>query len=268
MKLSFIHILLSILLFTSPHFAQSKEISNTLYYWETSSGMEWVRIGVDDIHPKYEGETKNDEPNGIGTLTYPNGHKFEGEWNDGKQHGRGTFTWSDGRKYTGMFKNGKPYGQGTYTYLDGTKNLGKWEVTQENFLWKTNFDDDAQPKEISTLYHWETSSGMEWVTIGVDDIHPKYEGETKNDEPNGIGTLTYPNGHKFEGEWNDGEQHGRGTFTWSDGRKYTGMFKNGKPYGQGTYTYLDGTKNLGKWKVTQENFLWKINIKIPLTGFP
>jgi hypothetical protein len=46
------------------------------------------------------------------------------------------------------------------------------------------------------------------------------------------------------------------------------MFKNGKPYGKGTYTYLDRTKNLGKWKVTQENFLWKINIKIPLTGFP
>ena len=33
--------------------------------------MEWVRIGVDDFHPKYEGETKNDEPNGIGTFTYP-----------------------------------------------------------------------------------------------------------------------------------------------------------------------------------------------------
>ena len=144
-------------------------------------------------------------------MTYPKGHKFEGEWNNGEQHGRGTFTWPDGRKYTGMFKNGNPYGQGTYTYLDGTKNFGKWEVTQENFLWKTNIDDDAQPKEISTLYHWETSSGMEWVTIGADDIHPKYEGETKNEEPNGIGTLTYPKGHKFEGEWNDGEQHGRGT---------------------------------------------------------
>ena len=109
---------------------------------------------------------------------------------------------------------------------------------------------------------------MEWVTIGEDAMHPKYEGETKNEEPNGIGTLTYPGGHKYEGEWNDGEQHGRGTFTWSDGRKYTGMFKNGKPYGKGAYTHLDGTKNLGKWEVTQENFLWKINIKIPLTGFP
>ena len=126
----------------------------------------------------------------------------------------------------------------------------------------------AQSKEINTLYHWETSSGMEWVTIGVEAIHPKYEGETTNEEPNGIGTLTFPKGHKFEGEWNDGEQHGKGTFTWSDGTKYTGIFKNGKPYGKGTYTYLDGTKNLGKWEVTQENFLWKINIKIPLTGFP
>jgi len=58
----------------------------------------------------------------------------------------------------------------------------------------------GQPKEISTLYRWETSSGMEWVTIGVDAIHPKYEGETKNEEPNGIGTLTYPGGHKYEGE--------------------------------------------------------------------
>ena len=126
----------------------------------------------------------------------------------------------------------------------------------------------AQAKEITTLYHWETSSGMEWITIGADDRQPKYEGETINAEPNGIGTLIYPGGHKYEGDWKDGEQHGRGTFTWSDGRKYTGKFKNGKPYGQGTYTNSNGTKNLGKWEVTQENFLWKINIKIPLTGFP
>ena len=49
-------IILSHLLFTSPHFAQSKEI-NTIYHWETSSGMEWVKIGADDIHPKYQGET-------------------------------------------------------------------------------------------------------------------------------------------------------------------------------------------------------------------
>ena len=259
MKFSFIHILFSILLFTSTNFAQSKEIS-TLYQWETSSGMEWVSIGADDKHPKYEGETKNEEPNGIGTLTYPGGHNFEGVWKDGEQHGKGTFTWSDGRKYSGMFKNGKPYGEGTYTNLDGTVSLGKWKVTQENFIWKTNIDNDAQTKEIKTLFHWETSSGMGWVPIGADSIHPKYEGETINEEPNGIGTLTYPGGHNYEGEWKNGEQYGKGTFTWSDGRKYSGMFKNGKPYEKGTYTHLDGTVKLGKWEVSQDNFFWETKI--------
>ena len=123
----------------------------------------------------------------------------------------------------------------------------------------------AQPKEISTLYQWETSSGMEWAPIGADERQPKYEGETINEEPNGIGTLIYPGGHKYEGDWKDGEQYGRGIFTWSDGRKYKGMFRDGKPYGQGTYTNLDGTKNLGKWKVTEDNFSWNQYIdNIPL----
>ena len=148
-------IILPILLLFFPYFAQPKEIS-TLYQWETSSGMEWVPIGADERHPKYEGEIINEEPNGIGPLIYPGGHKYAGDWKDGEQHGRGVFTWSDGRKYKGMFKNGKPYGGGTYTNLDGTKNLGKWAVTEDNFIWKTKFD-DLQPKKISTLYRWKIS---------------------------------------------------------------------------------------------------------------
>ena len=94
LKLSFIYILLFIFIFTSGYFAQSKEIS-TLYQWETSSGMEWVPIGADERQPKYKGEIINAEPNGIGTLIYPGGHKYEGDWKDGEQHGRGSFTCSD-----------------------------------------------------------------------------------------------------------------------------------------------------------------------------
>ena len=131
-KLSFIYILLFIFIFTSGYFAQSKEIS-TLYQWETSSGMEWVPIGADERQPKYEGEIINEEPNGIGALTYPGGHKYEGDWKDGEQHGRGTFTWSDGRKYTGIFRDGKPYGQGTYTNLDGTKTWGSGKLLKRIF---------------------------------------------------------------------------------------------------------------------------------------
>ena len=233
MKLSFIHIILSILLFTSPDFAKSKEISNTLYYWETSLDMEWVTLGVDDIHPKYEGETKNEEPNGIGTLTYPNGHKFEGEWNDGKQHGRGTYTWSDGREYTGIFKNGKPYGQGTYTYLDGTKNLGKWEVTQENFLWKTNIKIPfarVDKKMLGVLAFRKENERWAWYDYGDKEVDGKYVGEIKNLKPDGSGTYTYGKGKwegdKYEGMWKRGEFYGRGTYPRSNGHKFVGEWKN------------------------------------------
>ena len=226
----------------------------TLFFHYLNNQWGWfMNSNGDKFEGKYFGEIVGLKPHGKGTTTYPNGFKS----GDGKV------------ELVGEWKEGEPWD--ITRYNKSGEITAKWVngVMVDESEGTGNVQGKAQYKEISnTLYYWETSSGMEWVRIGVDDIHPKYEGETKNDEPNGIGTLTYPNGHKFEGEWNDGEQHGRGTFTWSDGRKYTGMFKNGKQYGKGTYTYLDGTKHLGKWEVTQENFLWKINIKIPLTGFP
>ncbi len=122
-------------------------------------------------------------------MTYPGGHKYDEDWKDVGNDSSVKVTGSDGRKYTGIFRDGKPYGQGTYTNLDGTKNLGKWAVTEDNIIWKTKFD-DSQSKEISTLYQWKTSSGMERVPIGADERQPNYEGEIINKDPNGIGALT------------------------------------------------------------------------------
>ena len=38
---------------------------------------------------KFEGEHKNGEPNGQGTVTYSNGNKYVGGWKDGKFNGQG-----------------------------------------------------------------------------------------------------------------------------------------------------------------------------------
>ena len=61
---------------------------------------------------RYIGEFKDGffedrQPNGQGTITYPNGRKYVGELKDGKKHGQGTKTWSNGDKYVGEYKNGK-----------------------------------------------------------------------------------------------------------------------------------------------------------------
>ena len=40
----------------------------TLYFWETSSGLVWKGFGDKDIHPKYKGDVVSSKPNGLGIL--------------------------------------------------------------------------------------------------------------------------------------------------------------------------------------------------------
>ena len=49
---------------------------------------------------RYEGEWRDNDPNGHGTCTWPNGDRYEGEFRDGKIHGRGTYTWTNGDSKT------------------------------------------------------------------------------------------------------------------------------------------------------------------------
>ncbi len=194
--------------------------------------MEWVPIGADERQPKYEGETINEEPNGIGTLIYPGGHKYEGNWKDGEQYGRGIFTWSDGRKYTGIFRDGKPYGQGTYTNLDGTKNLGKWEVNEDNFSWNQYIDNIPliDKKITGVLSYRKENARWGWFEYGDEGKDGKYVGEIVNMKPNGSGIFVYGKGKwegdKYDGQWKDGKFHGQGTFTRTNGQKFTGEWKH------------------------------------------
>ena len=108
----------------------------------------------------------------------------------------------------------------------------------------------CQKKE-ETLYHWETSSGWEWKTIGDKNNNPQYKGEVKREYiifgdyiREGVGILTCSDGDKYLGEWKDGQKNGRGTFTWSNGNKYVGEFKDVERNGQGIDTFVDGSKGL------------------------
>ena len=114
-------------------------------------------------------------------------------------------------------------------------------------------------KKEETLYHWKTSSGNEWKTIGDKNNNPQYKGEVKrvyiifgDGFPEGLGSLTYPDGGKYEGEFKDSKEHGQGTYTFGKGKwegdKYVGEFKDGMYRGQGTYTWSDGRKYVGEWK--------------------
>ena len=91
---------------------------------------------------KYEGEWKDGQMHGTGTLSisrifrgYLGGGglapfgwklidqgKYVGEWKNGFFHGHGTKTWPDGKKFIGKWKKGK-YFHGTYYFDNGDKHF-------------------------------------------------------------------------------------------------------------------------------------------------
>jgi len=101
-------IILSILLLSSPVIGDNHK-GETLYRWETTSGVVWKGFGDKDTNPKYKGDVENGKPNGFGFLIFTNGDKYVGEWKNGKKHGQGTETWSSGWKYVGEWREGKPW---------------------------------------------------------------------------------------------------------------------------------------------------------------
>ena len=53
----------------------------------------------------------NDQINGKGLISHPDGRTYTGEFKDGKMHGKGELTYSDGRKKIGDFKDDKFIGE-------------------------------------------------------------------------------------------------------------------------------------------------------------
>ena len=112
-------IILSILLLSSPVIGESKT-SETLYEWETSSGIQWREIGDKDFHAKYKGDVVIGKPHGVGTVVYPDGNKYAGKWMNGLFHGQGKYTTaSDGYSYVGQFRTGSLW-EGKMIEKDGT----------------------------------------------------------------------------------------------------------------------------------------------------
>ena len=165
----------------------------------------------------YEGETKDGQPHGQGTLTLDDGTKYVGEWKNGEEHGQGTLIFSDGDKYVGEWKGGQRHGQGTFLFADGDKYVGE-------------FKDD----------HFHGEGTYSFASVG------EYIGEWKDGERHGKGTLTLDDGGEYVGEFKDGNFHGAGKITGSD-RVFEGEFSEGKRSGTGVETWSDGLRVGGQW---------------------
>ena len=83
----------------------------------------------------YEGQWRNGEHHGEGSLTFESGYEIIGEWRFNSLI-RGTATWPNGNKYEGHFKNWDWHGQGKFSVPDGHHIIGQfkeqkpWETTE------------------------------------------------------------------------------------------------------------------------------------------
>jgi len=160
---------------------------------------------------KYDGEWRNSQRSGTGILLEANGDKYEGGWLNDLQHGSGTLTLSIG-VITGEFSDGKPHEGYKQTWGDGTIFEGDNET--------------GHARGTAKLPNGTVVSG-EWGNINRGTIRYAdgrvYEGEWEwergaedqpadarpQERPNGLGTMTLPDGYRQEGLWRQGQFVGK-----------------------------------------------------------
>ena len=191
----------------------------------------------------YTGETRNDRPDGFGTMSYSFGDYqkrdyYTGEWKAGQRHGKGKLVYRNGMVKDGLWENG--------AFREAAKSAEKPAASQPQAA-----SPQPQPAAKPAAATSEPKAPeKEMLTYEDGSI---YFGEVLDDEPNGVGTMTYPSNDRwrrkeYTGAWRDGLRHGKGRMVWTFGDVYDGDWVNGQMSGKGKYQYADGRRYTGDWK--------------------
>ena len=200
---------------------------------------------------EYEGELdENGKPHGRGKKIYSLG-TYEGEWKDGLSDGKGTFMcmWHggefDGDVYKGQWKDNKMHGKGSYKWADGCSYEGEWKGSKKDGKGTYKRSDG----KVKYDGEWKDEK---WHGKGICNYEngDVYEGEWSIGKKQGGGVMTYANGDIYDGQWKNDHKDGQGTMKYRNGDVYEGGFSNDKMHGKGTFTYAAGylLRSIGEWK--------------------
>lgn len=188
---------------------------------------------------------------------------YEGNWVNDYPTGKGVLFNSDGQCYIGEFANGLYSNEGLFfVLLSNDRNSSTKSVSSnfESLLSESiNFSNfsiryliqgqfrESQPHGICKEMY---SDGSYFEGVYQDGIRQSgkyffengstYEGEYKDNNPEGEGTLIFPNGNKFKGFIIGGSFQGSGEFSWvEECITFRGIYKSNIKEGPGIYEQID-----------------------------
>jgi len=179
---------------------------------------EWFQDGK--LTGRKEGEVRNGRSEGRGLSFDPMGTRYEAEFVDGKLNGRGVVTFTNGTRYVANFVDDKLQGRGVITFPDGGKidaDFVDGEAVRGIAITSAG---DRYEGELKNLQR-HGQGKMLFKKSGT-----IYEGSFVENKREGYGTIFYTDGGRYEGEWRNDMPNGRGTSR-INGEANSGIWING-----------------------------------------
>ena len=197
---------------------------------------------------RYEGEFKENQPNGKGKMIWRSGETYVGDWVNDTKEGFGIMHYNPiddptRLSYEGEWKDGSFHGQGQMKFRDGRLLKGRWKDNEVEGVAMLTYPKENKHKRMSyegefLNYKMHGKGRFIWSDGCV------YQGEFKNDARHGFGIETYGTSgfsvSEYKGEYRNGERSGKGQLVYANGDTYKGPFINDLPHGIGKTSFANG----------------------------
>ena len=202
----------------------------------------------------YQGQVRDNLPDGTGSCKYSNGNVYEGWWQNGKRNGIGVLKHQNGSIISeGKWKDDNYIGFniGVSSVNESRENNGRNNSGSVHGVSNRN--------EVSNVNNFQLPNGANYTGAikngkregkGMMNFvnGEQYEGDWKCDKREGKGVLKYIDGSKYEGDWKCDKREGKGVLKYNNGASYEGEFQNDMCYGKGILKYRDGSVYEGGFK--------------------
>lgn len=148
--------------------------------------------------------------------------------------------YSDHLKYVGETKNNLPHGVGQYYYMDELFYEGDFIEGVMEGKGKFYFRNSQTFYAKIATYEGELKNNLPNGKGIMIDESTRYEGTLKNGLRQGKGKLYFADKLNYEGDFIEDQLEGKGTMYYSDGEKYVGEVHQGRRWGWGKQYDSDG----------------------------